>query len=176
MRREPRRSKGHIDNSRKRAGGSTNRNRASALATARRPQRAGHSPQATEQAAAIAAARRRQHNSLFGIIIRNKTIEIILYFHYTTYVLSFSCLFSWLFLVVTSCHSVTRELRTIGTFPISALRPFCTVAFLYCGILHCGFLHCGFSAQCPHAGSTGHSCRKQELVSTQFIMIGIYCK
>ena len=48
---------------------------------------------------------------------------------------------------------MTRELRTIGTFPISALRAFytvsfCTVAFLYCGILHCGFLHCVFSAQC----------------------------
>ena len=50
----------------------------------------------------------------------------------------FSCLFSWLFIVflVTSCHSVTRELRTIGTFPISALRPFCTVSFCTVAFLH----------------------------------------
>ena len=38
------------------------------------------------------------------------------------------------------------ELRTKGTFPISALRPFCTVSF--CTV---ALLHCGFSAQCQHA-------------------------
>ena len=38
-------------------------------------------------------------------------------------------------LISLSCDTVICELRTIGTFPISALLPFSTV-----------FLHCGFSA------------------------------
>ena len=51
MRREPRRSKGHTDNSRS----------AQKAALAATGLSTGHSAQATEQAAAIAAARRRQH-------------------------------------------------------------------------------------------------------------------
>ena len=45
---------------------------------------------------------------------------------------------------ITLSHSVTRELWTIGAFPISALRPFCTVPFCTVAILNCYLLHLDF--------------------------------